>query len=83
MLEEGNHCQLTIVSVALEDVGEIECRAFNKAGTATSRSQLSLQGENGGSKMRVVTRMVVGYNGDNGDGGDGAGLSTRRKQLLV
>ena len=44
VLRDGNQCGLTVTNVGPEDCGEIECRAFNKAGNASIRAKLILQG---------------------------------------
>ena len=43
--QEGIVCKLVVTNVGVEDCGEVECRAFNRAGTATVRAQLHLQGQ--------------------------------------
>lgn len=41
---DGDVCRMTINSVGHDDVGEVECRAFNKADVATSRAKLTIHG---------------------------------------
>ena len=42
--QDGDKCTLVVNNVVSDDCGEVECRAFNKAGTATLRANLNLQG---------------------------------------
>ena len=41
--QDKDWCNMVVNSVCQEDCGEIECRIFNKAGTATIRANLQLQ----------------------------------------
>ena len=43
--QEGTLCQLIVINVGPDDCGEVECRAYNNVGTATSRAHLHLQGQ--------------------------------------
>ncbi len=45
MSREGDTLALTIVNINPDDSGEIECRAYNKAGTASIRARLQMQGK--------------------------------------
>ena len=44
MNRNENICTVTINNVNADDCGEVECRAYNKAGNATIRANLILQG---------------------------------------
>lgn len=43
IMQGGDKCTFIVTNVGPEDCGEIECRAYNKAGAATNRAKLSLQ----------------------------------------
>ena len=40
----ADKCVLVVTNVGPDDCGEVECRAYNAAGIASNRAQLSLQG---------------------------------------
>ena len=45
LMRDADKMTLVVTNVGPEDCGDIECRAYNKAGTATNRARLSLRRE--------------------------------------
>ena len=45
LTRDGSKLTLVVSNVGADDCGDIECRAYNKAGTATNRARLSLRRE--------------------------------------
>ena len=54
---------MTVKNVSVDDAGEVECRAYNKAGNASIRSNLQLQSGLGGlTKRNIRDNKVHGAN---------------------
>ena len=62
LTRDGSKLTLVVSNVGADDCGDIECRAYNKAGTATNRARLSLRREYtaaSGSASSVKTSALV------------------------
>ena len=61
LTRDGSKLTLVVSNVGADDCGDIECRAYNKAGTATNRARLSLRREYSasGTTSGVKTSALV------------------------